>query len=415
MRTHRVCLFLAAVMLLLVALPGATAARIVPSNTLHLKQLRHAAAAKITELKAALGHKAKSEVESIRDVFHEWTLKHGKTYDSEEEKELRMRIFADNHVFVARHNAEYEKGEHTHFVGLNHLADLTEDEFKQMLGYDRTLRAPRAPVDASTWEYADVTPPETIDWVAEGAVTPVKNQKQCGSCWAFSTTGAVEGVNAIKTGKLISLSEEELISCSKNGNMGCNGGLMDNGFEWIVNNRGIDTEGEWEYVAKVEKCGFFRRHHRAVAIDGFKDVPTNDEDSLMKAVSKQPVSVAIEADHQSFQLYAGGVYSAKDCGTELDHGVLLVGYGVDPSSKKHKHFWKIKNSWGEAWGEDGYIRIAKGGNGLEGQCGVAMQPSYPTKMGTTPLGEPTLFEKGEELLDKGMDFLQKFAESNGGD
>ena len=228
-------------------------------------------------------------------------------------------------------------------------------------------------------------------------------------------TGAVEGVNAIKTGKLISLSEEELISCSKNGNMGCNGGLMDNGFEWIVNNRGIDTEGEWEYVAKVEKCGFFRRHRRAVAIDGFKDVPTNDEDSLMKAVSQQPVSVAIEADHQSFQLYAGGVYSAKDCGTELDHGVLLVGYGVDPSSKKHKHFWKIKNSWGEAWGEDGYIRIAKGGNGLEGQCGVAMQPSYPTKMGTTPLGEPTLFEKGEELLDKGMDFLQKFAESNGGD
>ena len=415
MRTHRVCLFLAAVMLLLVALPGATAARIVPSNTLHLKQLRHAAAAKITELKAALGQKAKSEVESIRDVFHEWTLKHGKTYDSEEEKELRMRIFADNHEFVARHNAEYEKGEHTHFVGLNHLADLTKDEFKQMLGYDRTLRAPRAPVDASTWEYADVTPPETIDWVAEGAVTPVKNQKQCGSCWAFSTTGAVEGVNAIKTGKLISLSEEELISCSKNGNMGCNGGLMDNGFEWIVNNRGIDAEGEWEYVAKVEKCGFFRRHHRAVAIDGFKDVPTNDEDSLMKAVSQQPVSVAIEADHQSFQLYAGGVYSAKDCGTELDHGVLLVGYGVDPSSKKHKHFWKIKNSWGEAWGEDGYIRIAKGGNGLEGQCGVAMQPSYPTKMGTTPLGEPTLFEKGEELLVKGMDFLQKFAESNGGD
>ena len=107
MRTHRVCLFLAAVMLLLVALPGATAARIVPSNTLHLKQLRHAAAAKITELKAALGHEAKSEVESIRDVFHEWTLKHGKTYDSEEEKELRMRIFADNHAFVARHNAEY--------------------------------------------------------------------------------------------------------------------------------------------------------------------------------------------------------------------------------------------------------------------------------------------------------------------
>ena len=131
----------------------------------------------------------------------------------------------------------------------------------------------------------------------------------------------------------------------------------------------------------------------------------------MKAVSQQPVSVAIEADHQSFQLYAGGVYSAKDCGTELDHGVLLVGYGMDPKSKKHKHFWKIKNSWGPAWGEDGYIRIAKGGSGDEGQCGVAMQPSYPTNL--APRHSAAHFFEGDSSTRAWT--FKKLAESNGGD
>jgi hypothetical protein len=151
-----------------------------------------------------------------------------------------------------------------------------------------------------------VTPPASVDWVKKGAVTDVKNQGQCGSCWAFSTTGAVEGINAITTGKLVAVSEEELVSCSHNGNMGCSGGLMDNAFKWIVKNKGIDTEADWAYTAAAGKCGFMHKRRRAVSIDGFKDVPAQDEVSLEKAVSVQPVAVAIEADHQSFQLYKVG-------------------------------------------------------------------------------------------------------------
>ena len=313
--------------------------------------------------------------------FESWVARHTKSYESAEEWIRRAAIFAENAAFVAKHNAEHARGEHSHWLGLNALADRTSEEFSEMLGYDRSLRsAARKPRDdPSDWEYADVRAPPQKDWVREGAVTHVKNQGQCGSCWAFSTTGSVEGVHFIKTGELVSVSEEELVSCSTKGNAGCNGGLMDNALDWIVRNGGIDSEADWPYNAEAGHCGWFaRRFRRPVKIDGFVDVPPEDEAALEKAVAMQPVSVAIEADHRSFQLYAGGVYAANDCGTQLDHGVLVVGYGFDADSPGHKHFWKVKNSWGDAWGEDGFIRIAKGGKGPAGQCGIASEPVYPT-------------------------------------
>jgi C1A family cysteine protease len=326
---------------------------------------------------------ARRGVVDLVSKFESWMAAHSKAYHSAEEQLRRMAIFAENALFVEKHNAEHENGEHSHWVGLNRFADLTREEFSELLGYDRSLRAVsgrNAPADALTWEYADVQAPPAKDWVEEGAVTRVKNQGQCGSCWAFSTTGSVEGVNFIKTGKLVSVSEEELVSCSKEGNAGCEGGLMENAMKWIVANGGIDSEDDWPYHAEAGKCGWFaRRFRKSVKIDGFVDVPPNDEAALEKAVAMQPVSVAIEADHRSFQLYAGGVYASDDCGTDLDHGVLVVGYGFDEHASGHKHFWKVKNSWGDAWGEDGFIRIAKGGRGKAGQCGVASEPVYPTK------------------------------------
>jgi len=322
---------------------------------------------------------------SIREHFEAWMKEFEKEYESKEEHEKRLEIFKANKAFVEKHNAEHAEGKHGHWVGLNHLADLTKEEYKQMLGYKSNLLSARPPVDAESWEYAKVEAKKDVDWVAAGAVTPVKNQGQCGSCWAFSTTGSVEGANFVATGKLVSVSEQELVSCSHNGNQGCSGGLMDNAFQWIVTNKGLDTETDYKYTAGAgvaAKCSAKKEKKHVVAIDAFKDVPPNAEKELEKAVTMQPVSVAIEADHQSFQLYKGGVFSAKDCGTALDHGVLVVGYGFDSKSKGHKHFWKIKNSWGPAWGEEGYIRISKGGGAAAGQCGVAMQPSYPTKTAT---------------------------------
>ena len=232
---------------------------------------------------------------ALRVRFTQWMTEHGKDYETEEELDRRLAIFAANDVFVERHNAEHKEGKHSHWVGLNHLADLTTEEFKNMLGYKHSLMDAKPPVDPATWEFAEVKPAPSVDWVEAGAVTAIKNQGQCGSCWAFSTTGSVEGINAIKTGKLLSVSEEELVSCSHNGNMGCSGGLMDNAFKWIVKNKGLDSEADWAYTAATGKCGFMHKRKRAVSIDGFKDVPASDEASLAKAVSKQPIAVAIEA------------------------------------------------------------------------------------------------------------------------
>lgn len=321
-------------------------------------------------------------IDDLTSDFESWKQKFGKEYDTAEEELRRMAIYAENAVFVKTHNVKHDDGKHGHWLALNHLADLTREEFSHMLGYDASSREEKRPLtDSSTWEYANVDAPSEKDWVDEGAVTHVKNQGQCGSCWAFSTTGSVEGINYIKTGKLVSVSEEELVSCSSTGgNAGCSGGLMDNALKWIVGNRGIDSEEDWPYDAEEGRCGWIAKHFKkAVKIDGFTDVPQNDEDALEKAVAMQPVSVAIEADHRSFQLYGGGVYDADDCGTSLDHGVLVVGYGFDENSEGHKHFWKVKNSWGDGWGEDGFIRIAKGGHGPAGQCGVASEPVYATK------------------------------------
>merc|ERR1712087_1096434 len=223
--------------------------------------------------------------------------------------------------------------------------------------------------------------PTAIDWTDNNGnyVTPVKNQGQCGSCWSFSTTGAIESRTAIankQTGNdIVTLSEQELVDCSGSyGNQGCNGGLMDDAFKYIQKAQGLCSEQENPYTAKDGTCVASSCGTRYDAISSYSDVTPDSFASMEEAVAQGPVSIAIEANQLAFQFYSSGVFTGN-CGTQLDHGVLAVGYGVDGSQK----YWKVKNSWGASWGMNGYILICKEcqKNGDKGECGILMQPSFP--------------------------------------
>jgi C1A family cysteine protease len=223
---------------------------------------------------------------------------------------------------------------------------------------------------------------DSIDWTTLGAVTGVKDQGQCGSCWSFSTTGSLEGAYFNKYGVLKSFSEQNFVDCDilRNGGRdhGCNGGLMDNAFSWAKSNGGVCSEADYPYVSGTTQtsgtCAQSSCTKDAkVAPSGYVDVATNSDPALMSALNIGPVSVAIEADQASFQLYKSGVFTGV-CGTSLDHGVLAVGYG----SQDGLDYYKVKNSWGTSWGENGYILLQRGVSQVQGQCGILSgPPSYP--------------------------------------
>lgn len=319
----------------------------------------------------------RAQNDAVWATYEAWLAHHAKSYNALGEKEARFKVFKDNLRFVNEHNAVNR----SYKLGMNLFADLTVEEYRSgylglKIGSHRRVRSGKGSERYMPRIGEEL--PESVDWRKEGAVAEVKDQGSCGSCWAFSTVAAVEGINKIVTGDLISLSEQELVDCDKSYNQGCNGGLMDYGFEFIINNGGIDTEDDYPYKARDGRCDQLRKNAKVVTIDGYEDVPQNNEKALQKAVANQPVSVAIEAGGREFQLYESGVFIGK-CGTALDHGVTTVGYGTENNIP----YWIIKNSWGPSWGESGYIRMERGAS-YTGKCGIAIEASYPTKIGQNP-------------------------------
>lgn len=319
----------------------------------------------------------------LREEWNEFKARYGKSYEDESEDNYRFKIFLENKHKIATHNKRYADKAHSYTLGLNKYSDLSHGEFvRTMNGYKRSmLRPDDSPIHPEVLKHMEdlsldnVELPKSVDWRRHGYVTPVKDQGHCGSCWAFSSTGSLEGQNYARTGNLISLSEQNLLDCSKKyGNMACEGGLMENAFRYIRDNHGVDTENSYPYEAHEDKCRFMNRTIGAVD-KGYMEIKSGDERKLMQAVAnKGPVSVAIDASQESFRLYDGGVYDEPNCGNSpdnLDHGVLVVGYGTDPI---HGDYWLVKNSWSETWGDAGYIKMARNRNN---QCGIATAAVYP--------------------------------------
>ncbi|XP_059637067.1 senescence-specific cysteine protease SAG39-like [Cornus florida] len=307
---------------------------------------------------------------SMIDRHEQWMAHYGKVYKDNVEKEMRFKIFKSNMEFIESFN---NAGTKPYKLGINEFADLTNEEFQASRnGYKMSSNLKSS--KTTSFRYENVTAvPASMDWRKKGAVTPIKDQGQCGCCWAFSAVAAMEGINKLTTSKLISLSEQELVDCDTSGvDQGCGGGLMDDAFEFIIHNNGLTTEANYPYEGVDATCK--TKKAAAAKITGYEDVPANSEAALLKAVANQPVSVAIDASGSDFQFYSSGVFTGA-CGTELDHGVTAVGYGTSADGTK---YWLVKNSWGTSWGDSGYIMMERDIAAKEGICGIAMESSYPT-------------------------------------
>lgn len=294
--------------------------------------------------------------------FKQWKLKYGKTYESPQDEYSRYLLWKENDDYIENHNSK----KLSYTMKMNQFGDLTHDEFKNnIFNQNYNVTIPKVYINEYTTSI-----PKSVNWVEQNAVSPVKNQGQCGSCWSFATAEAVEGIYAIKTGKLVSLSEQQLVDCSTK-NHGCGGGSMVYGFEY-VSSYGLMESEDYIYNQKQGVCKY-DENKVVVKIKGYTSVVQYSENELAIAVSKQPVAVAIEADKKIFQFYSSGIIKGE-CGFNVDHGVLVVGYGTENNTD----YWLLKNSWGTSWGENGYMKIFRNMTDYyPGVCGIATLPSYP--------------------------------------
>ncbi|XP_041516069.1 cathepsin 8-like isoform X2 [Microtus oregoni] len=314
---------------------------------------------------------APSSDHSLDSEWQEWKIKYGKNYSLEEEGQRRT-VWEENKKMVHQHNMEYNQGKHGFTMEMNAFGDMTGEEFRKMMT-DIPVQTPRK--RRSIQQYRVSYVPKFVDWRRRGYVTPVKTQGRCNSCWAFSVAGAIEGQMFRKTGRLTSLSPQNLVDCSRpEGNLGCYKGNTYYALEYVQYNGGLEAEATYPYEAKVRHCRYHPERSAARVID-FVFVSKNEE-ALMHAVATiGPISVGIDARHESFKLYRGGIYYEPNCRSDvINHSVLLVSYGYEGRESDGSKYWLIKNSHGEKWGMNGYMKIARDKNN---HCGIATYAIYP--------------------------------------
>jgi len=326
----------------------------------------------------AFGASAKNAPDEYERAFADFVTRFDKHYVDEVERADRFSKFKATYKHITESNGKHNKYE----LGVNVFSDQSPEEFASThFGFkSSSLKGSWGSLPhLGTHEYSGASLSDSVDWNAKGAVTPVKNQASCGSCWTFSTTGSLEGAWQVATGNLVSLSEEQFVACDGGGS-GCGGGSMDQAFGFAQKSS-ICTEESYPYTSGGGKVGPCSVGGCTVGIPvggvtGFKDVAHNSEQAMMEAVSLNPVSIAVEADKAVFQSYKDGVMTGQ-CGAALDHGILCVGYGAQNDGTK---YWLVKNSWGSVWGLAGFGKLLRG-KGAEGECGILAMASYPVVNG----------------------------------